>query len=82
MSKQVKGIVFGTINAVFWGALVGYFSLFFGLVVFVLFIGMGIKIAMTSNESWAKIDQDRVEKELIKKHKHQKELQEATKFFG
>lgn len=52
------------------------------MIVFAFFIGLGIKLAMMSNAEFAKIEQDRLEKALIKKYKYQKELQEAKTFFG
>jgi hypothetical protein len=39
----MKALTFGLINAVFFGAIAAYFSLFFGLVVFTFFVGLGIK---------------------------------------
>jgi hypothetical protein len=39
----MKALTFGLINAVFFGTIVALFNLFFGLVVFVFFIGLGIK---------------------------------------
>lgn len=80
--RRAKWLTLGLINAVFWGGLVSLFSLFFGMIVFAFFIGLGIKLAMMSNAEFAKIEQDRLEKALIKKYKYQKELQEAKTFFG
>ena len=39
----MKALTLGLINAVFFGAIVAWFNLFFGLVVFTFFIGLGIK---------------------------------------
>jgi len=39
----MKAITLGLINAVIFGAIVAAFNLFFGLVVFFVFIGLGIK---------------------------------------
>ena len=79
---KAKWLTLGLINAVCWGGLVAWFSLFFGFIVFGFFIMIGIKIAMASEAELAKIKQDRLDKEQIKKYKHQKELQEAKAFFG
>jgi hypothetical protein len=79
---KAKWLTIGLINAVCWGGLVAWFSLFFGFMVFAFWIMIGIKIAMAPEAEIAKIKQDRLDKEQIKKYKHQKELQEAKAFFG